>query len=58
MDAKQMMQWFEGREPFKLECLQRQQHYHATYVGEYIFFLKKVMQYANCNMAQTEYKNK
>lgn len=42
MDYESMMQWFEGREPYKLECIQRQAQYHSTYVGEYTFFFMNV----------------
>ena len=35
MDYEHMMMEFEGRAPYKLACLQRQQQYHETYVGEY-----------------------
>lgn len=34
MDYESMMQWFEGREPYKLECIQRQAQYHSTYVDD------------------------
>ncbi|CAG2188141.1 CRHR2 [Mytilus edulis] len=32
MDYEHMMMEFEGRAPYKLACLQRQQQYHETYV--------------------------
>ena len=57
MDYESMMQWFEGREPYKLECIQRQAQYHSTYVGEYTFFYESYPPRYNWNIVESGVKH-
>jgi hypothetical protein len=57
MDYESMMQWFEGREPYKLKCIQRQAQYHSTYVGKYTFFYESYPPRYNWNIVESGVKH-